>query len=681
MVFFNIVRKLSLVVLALGMLAPALTEAQPARPPPPGNPTKRMGFLLQIFDPEKLLTTEPRVTLKGSQGTARSLRPEDKGNRRSADVAAGDNIYSAPVPGFPDPAVTITIKSGAQSWTIKVKLDPNDIRALVLLKVSAGGKVAQTSRIGSSQPVAKPGSTPGARTGWPSSTPQKKRLGFLLQLHDKNKLMKSPPLVTLTGLMGSVLMVQPKDSGKQIHSDAVAGDGVYSCPASLFPGGVVTISVRSGTLKWVIKIKLNPKEKRPLVVLMLQRRGRVKQVSRAEVAPPVAKEVIHPGVPRDPEAPRVLGKPDEQVKPGVPPTATKGRPGFLLQIYDPKSYLKKPPRVTLRGSLGTERVVIPEDSGKIQHSDVARGDHIFSGPAPFFPDGVVNVTIKSERRTWKIKVKLDPDEAQALVFLQLFKNGKVKEVPRDVVGKPLPPGHVGLGRNLGEVRPVIPTVTRTTRPKGQGSANLGSGFVLWALAFVTLGLGVAITLALTGRRPRDAARLAASGGAPITPVQLEETAVAAALEGPLAGHRVVLLGDGPRDAPRVVRCLEQNPLPEELVTAVERLAVSPGPAVALLVTDPELLDRAGPTDPVITLSKRVAQRFPLWVVDGPEEWDIWPENEKEELNKEQKTENRKRGIEEGEQETAEQETAEQETAEQETAEQETEEGEEGEAPA
>ena len=598
--FFNIVRRLWLVAALLIASLSAPAAAQVPRPKPPTNPTKRMGFLLQIYDPAGLITVDPQVTLKGSAGGSRTLRAEDKGSRRNADVAAGDHIYSAPVPGFPDPTVSITITSGARTWTIKVTLKPDDVRALVFLRLGKAGKVVKTARA-DSQPRAPATVSPAA---------PRRRMGLLLQLYDPEKLLKVPPLVTLSGVMGNVKMLQPKDSGEAADGDSVKGDNVHSAPAPLMPGGVLTISVQSGAQKWVIKIKVNPKDKQPLVVLRLQTRGRIKREAQA-VAPTNIKVVAHPGAPGMPKAPS---------------KHTKGRPGFLLQIYDPKRYLKKSPRVTLRGSMGSGRVVTPADSGKIQHSDVAKGDRIFSAPAPFFPDGVVNIVIKSDKRVWKTKVRIDPEQAQALVFLQLFADGKVKEVPRDVVGKPLPPGHVGLGRNLGEVRPVIPTVTRTTRPKSQtgGGANLGSGFVLWALAFVTLGLGMAITLALTGRRPKGAARLAVAGDAAVDPVQLEADDAAAALAGPLAGHRVVLLGPAPEEVgDAVVTCLEENPLPDELVTAVERLAVSHGPPVALLVTDPEQLDRAGPTDPVLSLSKRVARRFPLWVVDGPEEWAGW----------------------------------------------------------
>ena len=618
MIFRNIVRSLCPAVVGLGLLAIPSTQvlAQPATKAPPTNPTRRMGFLLQIYDPDRLLGANPLVNMVGTRGSSRTVRPADDGNRRSADVTAGDRIFSAPVPSFPDPGVQITIKSQKQSWSIKVTLDPNNVRALVFLRLSAG-KVEQTSRAQTppSAPRAPSAAVPSETTG----------SGALLQLHDPQKLLQAPPLVTLTGLLGQVKMVKPRDSGLKEHSDAVKGDQLYSAPLPPFPGGG-TITVRSGTLKWVIKVTLDSSTSRPLVLLKLQSGGRIsRQTQRSAPLPRVlVKDVVHPSAPGE--------------------RAAKGRPGFLLQIYDPKRYLKQPPTVTLRGSMGTERIITPHDSGKIQHSDVQRGDRIFSGPAPFFTDGVVNITIRSVRRVWQIKVKVDQEQAQSLVFLQLFAGDKVKEVPRDVAGKPQPPNQVGLGRNLGGVRTVIPTVTRTPRPKSMGGSDRGaSGFVMWALLFVTLGLGIAITWALTGRRPRGAARLAAADAAPIAPVRLELEALDAALDGPLARQRVVVLGETPRQSAssRVIRCLERHPLPDELVSAVERLAVVPGPALALLVSDPELLDRAGPADPVVSLQRRVAGRFPLWVVDGPREWEEW---KAEIQNTEHGIQNRERGT-------------------------------------
>ncbi len=63
------------------------------------------------------------------------------------------------------------------------------------------------------------------------------------------------------------------------------------------------------------------------------------------------------------------------------------------------------------------------------------------------------------------------------------------------------------------------------------------------------------------------------------------------------------------------------PFPDELVVAIERHAVTPGLPVALLVTHQDRLPRASAMDPLEMLDEEVEGRFPLWVVDGFEDWE------------------------------------------------------------
>jgi len=102
--------------------------------------------------------------------------------------------------------------------------------------------------------------------------------------------------------------------------------------------------------------------------------------------------------------------------------------------------------------------------------------------------------------------------------------------------------------------------------------------------------------------------------------------VGPALEGPLKDYRVVCLGPVAPEHQQIIPCLDQAPLPEELVAAVERLAAAAGNPVALLVTDPSLVERSGRDRHRKALQKQIYGRFPLWVVDGPESWEPWPEN-------------------------------------------------------
>ena len=105
------------------------------------------------------------------------------------------------------------------------------------------------------------------------------------------------------------------------------------------------------------------------------------------------------------------------------------------------------------------------------------------------------------------------------------------------------------------------------------------------------------------------------------PRRLESEQIAKLLAGPLVGHRVVLVGDLKVPADGIIRCLSKYPLPNALVRSIERLAVTPGLPLALLVTDPDRLARANAMDPVDMLAEEVDGRFPLWVVDGFEDWE------------------------------------------------------------
>ena len=87
--------------------------------------------------------------------------------------------------------------------------------------------------------------------------------------------------------------------------------------------------------------------------------------------------------------------------------------------------------------------------------------------------------------------------------------------------------------------------------------------------------------------------------------------------------RLVVLGELAQPPANVFPCQERAPLPVELVRAVERLAVEPGPPVALLLTAPDLLDTPGPGDPLVDLVREVGGRFPLWVVGAPTGWARW----------------------------------------------------------
>jgi hypothetical protein len=280
------------------------------------------------------------------------------------------------------------------------------------------------------------------------------------------------------------------------------------------------------------------------------------------------------------------------------PATAGARRGFLLQLHDPGGYLSGSPVVELKGSEGSTREVRPLDDGN--PPDVKPDDDVWTVAVPSFLDPRVDIEIKASGRSWTGSAKLDPDDVKALVRLRLEPDGQALAEAQQV---PAAPAKGSSGSDQAAAT----------------STGTGPGALLWALAFAAVGLGTGLGFALVGRRPRGRARVEEPAVVPVPPRRLEAGDVTRALAGPLAGHRVLVLGEAP-DGPLVHRCTEPAPLPRELVAAVEHLAVVAGPPVALLVTEPARLDRSGPWEPVPELARRVAGRFPLFVVGGPPEW-------------------------------------------------------------
>ena len=152
---------------------------------------------------------------------------------------------------------------------------------------------------------------------------------------------------------------------------------------------------------------------------------------------------------------------------------------------------------------------------------------------------------------------------------------------------------------------------------------LNLGFVFWALGFVASGLGVGVTLTLGLRRRRPAAKLSIAAREAAEPQSLSPSTLQEALTGPLKQYRVVVLGATPIHLPNLTYCDECPLLPDELLAAAERLALSAGPPVALLVTEPDCLEQAGTADPMVRLAQQLRGRCSLWVVGGPEDWPTW----------------------------------------------------------
>ena len=308
-------------------------------------------------------------------------------------------------------------------------------------------------------------------------------------------------------------------------------------------------------------------------------------------------------------------------------------------MYDPAKLMKKPPRVTLLGSSGASRMVMPRDDGTAE--DVKAGDSFHTSVVPSFPDPKLNIEIASGEKKWSLDVTLDARDDHAMIIAYVETNGRVSRlninevmaVMRPKAKAPKAPvfGIDPPREALHIHREKIPHSGPPGAPaagssKSKVRAKLGPGFAIWAVLLVSFGLGLGVTISIMGRRSRPVARLAGVAlEGEHAPVRLEMGRVSDALAGPLSGHRVITVGDTDLALEGVIPCLDRGPLPDELVAAAEALALTNGAPPALLILDPDSLDRPGPAEAVVDLAAALSGRVPLWVVDGPRQWERWPQ--------------------------------------------------------
>ena len=283
--------------------------------------------------------------------------------------------------------------------------------------------------------------------------------------------------------------------------------------------------------------------------------------------------------------------------------------GLMVQIYDADGILGASAQVTLRGDEGLVATVEVRDNGRGEDHEAQ--DLFYTAGVPSFTERKLEVEIRSDDQTWTTRTELDPADDKPLVILTPHPDGTMEVVDGRKASQDI---RAKLMRH--REQQVAPPA-----PRRGVSWNL-----VGAIAAVVFGLGLAFIVALWGRRPQRRARLAGDRDHPvIAPIRVDAEEVTAALEdGPLTGMRVVVVGAIPEACAAGIACLDPEPLAVELVAAVERLAAVPGPTVALLVTEIDRLDSHGRVEPVVALERAVAGRFPLWVVDGPGLWQMWP---------------------------------------------------------
>ena|GEM_PF-3468849 len=265
-----------------------------------------------------------------------------------------------------------------------------------------------------------------------------------------------------------------------------------------------------------------------------------------------------------------------------------------VQLQDPRGQVKSGLQASVRGSSGTQLQVRFRNDG--QPPDLEALDTIHTTAFPL-SDPSMALTLTSGGESWEVETTVDQASANPIVTLHLGPNGGLVVVQEE-----------------------------GAKPKDSPTASSGGGSTsggawVWAGLFLGVGLGLGVGMRFIGRRTVYAAPFVGlPDRKPLAPKRVPRGEVDSLLGGALSGHRVFVVGAHGACPEAYAVCAEPNILPAELVAAVEQAAVAPGAAVALLVLDKERLIQDGRSDPLQDLDARVAGRFPLYVVDGPDSW-------------------------------------------------------------
>ena len=260
-----------------------------------------------------------------------------------------------------------------------------------------------------------------------------------------------------------------------------------------------------------------------------------------------------------------------------------------IHVQDPLRGVQGLLHAEVSGSAGFNKVIRFRDDGT--SPDHTPNDSVYSAVTQI-PDTMVHLKLTAGDRTWTGDAVLPDSDKDTVLRLQLGPESSlvVLQGARGMVGGPGPSG------------------------------SPADGVWLWAVVLAAVGVGFGAAVRWMTARPPNAARLTDfTAGTPVLPrrFQSSETDRIFAL---LSENRVFVLGPVPEGA-EVTRCVESRVTPEALIRAVEKAAIGPGPAPALVVTDPTALELPRRRSAAAALSAAIDRRFALWLVEGPEDWD------------------------------------------------------------
>ncbi len=258
-----------------------------------------------------------------------------------------------------------------------------------------------------------------------------------------------------------------------------------------------------------------------------------------------------------------------------------------VQLQDPRGQVKSGLQASVRGSSGTQLQVRFRNDG--QPPDLEALDTIHTTAFPL-ADASMSLTLTSGGETWEVETSIDQDSTNPIITLHLGPNGGLVVVQEAGAGP------------------------KDTQTSSTGSSSAGGW--AWGGLFLGVGLGIGLGLRWIGRRP--ALAVALSGlpeRVPLPTQSLARGGLDALLTGALADHRVIVVGDSGDCAGAHAVCSDPTISPVELVAALEAEAVVPGGPVALLLLEPSRIVQDGRRAPLEDLERRVAGRFPVWVVD------------------------------------------------------------------